>query len=120
MKTKDDETPSGSEENSCWVENPQAQLLRVEVHDGEFYLFPYAWLVWVQFKPIEKADNLVIVFSSHKVNIVGKSLRALGLAVQKMKIECIRATPPGKDASLRQQAASIEKIQIEATSPANG
>lgn len=101
MKTKDDETQSASEENSCWIENPQAQVLRVEMNEGEFYLFPYSWLVWVHFKPVKKADNLVIVFNTHKVAITGKSLCELGLVIQKMRVECVRATPVGKGASIR-------------------
>ena len=49
MKTRGTEARSESEEIRYWGENPQAQMLRVELRDGSFHLCPYAWLAWVRF-----------------------------------------------------------------------
>ena len=49
MKSRGMEPKSESNEVQCWGENPNAQMLRVELRDGTLLLRPYAWLEGVQF-----------------------------------------------------------------------
>ncbi len=63
MKSRGVETKSESNEVQCWGENPNAQMLRVELRDGSLNLYQYAWLERVQFLPAEETDSMTLFFN---------------------------------------------------------
>jgi len=78
---------------ASWSKDPQAQLLRVELADGRFFLFPYGNLSVVKFDRHNADDLLNLRFASHEVQISGKHLRELGLAFQKLAVEWVKEMP---------------------------
>jgi hypothetical protein len=119
MKITGVEPKSESNEVQCWGENPNAQMLRVELRDGSLHCYPYGWLERVQFSPEEKADSVMLFFNRQKVRIAGNKLRELALTFQRMAVEWVKECPE-RFASIRgADTAFIEDIQIleETTSP---
>jgi hypothetical protein len=90
MKIRGVEPKSESNEVQCWGENPNAQMLRVELRDGSVNLYPYAWLERVQFLPAEEADTMTLFFNRQSVRITGKKLRELVSALQRMAVEWVK------------------------------
>lgn len=113
MKIKSSEAKSESDEPRCWIENPQTQILRMELSDGSFHLSPYAWLVWVQFSPNDETDALTLIFNVHTVSIVGNNLRELALAFQRMCVESVKVSPPRRKPSKSNEMPFIQSIHIE-------
>jgi hypothetical protein len=117
MKIRGVEPKSESNEIQCWGENPNAQMLRVELCDGSLNLYQYAWLERVQFLPAEEADSLTLFFNRQCVRITGKKLRELVSALQRMAVEWVKERSEQFSSIGSSDAAWVEKIQIvEATS----
>jgi hypothetical protein len=117
MKTRGVEPKSESNEVQCWGENPNAQMLRVELRDGSVNLYQYAWLERVQFLPAEEADSLTLFFNRQCVRITGKKLRELVSVLQRMAVEWVKEQPKHFDCIGDSDGAWVESIQIvEATS----
>src|SRR5580704_9746700 len=93
MKIRGVEPKSESNEVQCWGENPNAQMLRVELRDGSLNLYQYAWLERVQFLPAEEGDSVTLVFNRHSVRINGKKLREIVLVFQRMGVEWVKERP---------------------------
>jgi hypothetical protein len=93
MKIRGVEPKSESNEVQCWGENPNAQMLRVELRDGSLHLWPYAWLERVQFLPAEQADSLTLIFNGQSILITGRKLRELVPAFQRMAVEWVKEQP---------------------------
>lgn len=93
MKTRGVEPKSESNEVQCWGENPNAQMLRVELRDGSLHLCPYAWLERVQYLPVEQADSVTLIFNGQSIRITGRKLRELVLAFQRMAVEWVKEQP---------------------------
>jgi len=117
MKIRGVEPKSESNEVQCWGENPNAQMLRVELRDGSVNLYQYAWLERVQFLPAEEADSLTLFFNRQCVRITGKKLRELVSVLQRMAVEWVKEQPKHFDCIGDSDGAWVESIQIvEATS----
>jgi len=97
MKTNrtDDRSPdkTTSRQHICWNKDLQAQSLRVELANGSFFLFPYTHLAMVKFEQNGDDDLLHLRFVNHEVQIIGKRLRELGLAFQKLGVEWLKPVP---------------------------
>src|ERR1700722_20994187 len=93
MKTRGVEPNSESNEVQCWGENPNGQMLRVELRNGSVNLYQYAWLERVQFLPAEEADSMTLFFNRQSVRITGKKLRELVSAFQRIAVEWVKEQP---------------------------
>lgn len=82
-----------SENYLSWNKGTQAEVLRVELADGSFWLFPYGQLGAVKFERNGGDDLLNVRFTRHEVQITGKHLRPLGLAFQKLGVDWVRELP---------------------------
>ena len=90
MKSRGVEPKSESNEVQCWGENPNGQMLRVELRDGSAQCYQYAWLERVQFLPAEEADSITLFFNRQSVRITGKKLQELVMAFQRMAVDWVR------------------------------
>ena len=112
MKIRGVEPKSESNEIQCWGENPNAQMLRVELRDGSLNLYPYAWLERVQFSPTEEADSVTLFFNRQSVCITGKKLRELVTSLQRMAIEWVKERSERFNSIGSIDGAWVERIQI--------
>ena len=77
----------------CWNKDYQAQALRVELADGNLYVFPYRRLAFVRFESGNDHDELHVVLDTHQIHITGKHLREVALALQKSAVDWARELP---------------------------
>ena len=77
----------------CWNKDYQAQGLRVELADGNLYVFPYRRLAFVRFESGNDHDTLRVVLDTHEIHITGKHLRQVALAFQKSAVDWVRELP---------------------------
>ena len=116
MKSRGVEPKSESNEIQCWGENPNAQMLRIELRDGSLNLYQYAWLERVQFLPAEAGDSLTLFFNRQSVCITGKKLQELVMAFQRMAVDWVREQGEHFNSVGTSDGAWVEGIQIsEAT-----
>jgi hypothetical protein len=112
MKIRGQEPKSESNEIQCWGENPNAQMLRLELRDGSLNLYPYTWLERVQFSPAEEADNITLFFNRQSVCITGKKLQELISAFQRMGVEWVKEKSEHFNSIGSSDGAWVEGIQI--------
>ena len=77
----------------CWNKDYQAQALRVELPDGNLYVFPYRRLAFVRFESGNDYDTLLVVLDTYQIRITGKHLREVALALQKSAVDWVRELP---------------------------
>ena len=77
----------------CWNKDYQAQALRVELADGNLYVFPYRRLAFVRFESRDNHDTLYVVLDTHRIHITGKHLREVAFALQKSAVDWVRELP---------------------------
>ncbi|MEO8350232.1 MAG: hypothetical protein ABI680_00785 [Chthoniobacteraceae bacterium] len=87
------ETPSVQPAPTCWQREAPSACLRVETPAGELHLFPYGQLVTVALAHAEHCETVRIVLANHEVEITGRNLRDLVLALQDFAVKWIRVTP---------------------------
>jgi hypothetical protein len=77
----------------CWQREASCGCLRIEISDSEVHLFPYQHLVTASLIHAEDIETLRVTFSSHDVEIAGRNLHALLLALQDFAVKWARAMP---------------------------
>ena len=77
----------------CWNKDYQAQALRVELADGNLYVFPYRRVAFVRFESGNGHDALHVVLDTHEIQITGKHLREVAVAFQKFAVDWLRELP---------------------------
>jgi len=119
MKSRLDQSEAETECSHCWGTNSQIPMLRVELRDGSFHLFPYGLLLSAQFSPAKEKDSLTLAFDAYSVRIVGTRLKKLGLALQQLSVEWIRETTGNAALTDSATAARIERIHVTQEKSAN-
>jgi hypothetical protein len=82
-----------SEAPACWHREAPCACLRVETSARESRLFPYQHLIVASLSPNERGEMLRLKFSFNDVEIEGRNLRALLLALQDFAVKWVRVTP---------------------------
>jgi len=65
----------------------------VEISKTESHLFPYQQLITASLAHENTEDVLRLAFSSHDVEITGRNLRELLVALQEFAVKWLRAVP---------------------------
>ena len=116
--TQNEARPPDSADNEkkqlvCWNKDAQAQSLRVELSGDRFFVFPYTHLTFAKMEREEDREVLAVSFTTHDLRIVGRNLRELGIALQKLAVDWIKAAP-GRYAPLTsKEAVFIESIEVK-------
>ena len=96
----------------CWNKDAQAQCLRVELSDDRTFIFPYAHLTFASIEREDGRDVLTASFTTHDVRIIGKNLRELGIALQRLAVDWINAAPARYAILASSEAVFIESIAV--------
>ena len=96
----------------CWNETGQAQALRVELNDGSFFVFPYAHWMFAKLERSADQELLTVSFATHDLQITGRRLRDLGIALQKFSVDWIKENPERYADFAFKDGAWIEAIEI--------
>jgi hypothetical protein len=67
--------------------------MRIETSSRDSHLFPYQHFVTASLSQSDQAETLRLTFSLHDVEIEGRNLRGLLLAIQDFAVKWIRAIP---------------------------
>jgi len=108
------ENPSVPTAPTCWQREAPAACIRVEIPEGEVHLFPYGQLVTACLARTEEGETVRITFASHEVEIIGRNLRDLLLALQDFAVKWIRATPQRYQSLVDGEGGIVSKIAVKA------
>ena len=78
---------------TCWLRENSCSCLRLEISGTEAHFFPYQQLVTASLVEQDAGDVLRLKFSDDDVEITGRNLRELHLALQEFAVKWIRAMP---------------------------
>jgi hypothetical protein len=87
--------------------------LRVETSPRESHLFPYQHLVTASLSQSDQAETLRLTFSLHDVEIEGRNLRALLLAIQDFAVKWIRVMPQRYHQLENDENGVVSQIRIQ-------
>lgn len=96
----------------CWNEDPQTQALRIELNNGDFFVFPVSHFLSAEFTQAEKGEVLKLLFTTHSVTISGQHLREVALALQKLAVEWIKEIVPHYAKLAEPNAAVVLSIKV--------
>jgi hypothetical protein len=97
---------------TCWQREASCASLRVETSGSESQLFPYQHFITAKLNQNEQPETLRLSFSSHDVEIAGRNLRPLLIALQDFAVKWIRAVPARYQQLEADDAGIISRIRI--------
>ena len=103
---------SGKKQPVCWNKDPHVQCLRVEVGDGRFIIFPYVHFAFAALEREGGDDVLTASFTTHDLRIVGKHLRELGIALQMLAVDWVKAAPARYAALTSKDSVFIQSLEV--------
>lgn len=87
--------------------------MRIETSPRESHLFPYQHFVTASLNETDDSETLRLAFSSHDVEIRGRNLRPLLLALQDFAVKWVRAIPERYHRLATDKSGVIASIRIE-------
>jgi hypothetical protein len=98
---------------ACWQREAPCPCLRIETSPTESHVFPYQHLVTASLTSTEQPETLRLLFSSHDVELQGRNLRTLLLALQDFAVKWLRTMPERYEGLETDDGGVITGIQIE-------
>src|SRR6266487_6787648 len=98
---------------ACWQREAPCPCLRIETSPNESHVFPYQHLVTASLTSAEQTETLRLSFSSHDVELRGRNLRTLLLALQDFAVKWLRTMPERYEDLETGDGGVITGIQIE-------
>jgi len=90
IRRAQDESQCG---HQCWNREAQTQALRVELTNGSSFVFPYARLAFVRADRASGQEVLRVSIDTHEIQIIGRNLHEVELALQRFAVEWVRELP---------------------------
>ena len=97
---------------TCWQREAPCACLRIETSPNESHVFPYQHLITASLTSAEQIETLRLLFSSHDVELQGRNLRSLLLALQDFAVKWIRAMPERYQALESAENGVVSGIRI--------
>ena len=98
---------------ACWQREAPCPCVRIETSSGELHLFPYQHLVTASLTSAGQIETLRLLFSSHDVELQGRNLRTLLLALQDFAVKWLRTVPERYQDIEIGDGGVITRIRIE-------
>lgn len=98
---------------TCWQREAPCACLRIETSPRESHLFPYQHLVTASLHQSDETETLRLTFSLHDVEIKGRNLRTLLLALQDLSVKWIRAMPERYHALESGENGVVSSIRLQ-------
>jgi len=98
---------------ACWQREAPCPCLRIETSPNESHVFPYQHLVIASLTSAGQIETLRLLFSSHAVELQGRNLRTLLLALQDFAVKWLRTMPERYEGLETGDGGVITRIQIE-------
>src|SRR6266496_1618694 len=78
---------------ACWQSEAPCQCLRIDTSPNEAHVFPYYHLFTASLTSAGQIETLRLLFASHAVELQGRNLRTLLLALQDFAVKWLRTIP---------------------------
>lgn len=101
---------------TCWQREAPSACVRIEISAQSAHLFPYQHLVTAFLDVRGESETLRLSFSSHDVEITGRNLRPLLLAIQDFAVKWLRAIPRRYEQLAAGDDGLITSIKVEEVS----
>ena len=100
---------------ACWQREAPCPCVRIETSPNESHVFPYQHLVTASLTSAEQTETLRLSFSSHDVELQGRNLRTLLLALQDFAVKWLRTVPERYEGLETGDSGVITGIKVEET-----
>jgi hypothetical protein len=100
---------------ACWQREAPCPCVRIETSPQSSHVFPYQHFVCASLDHVDEVEQLQLRFSSHDVELRGRNLRNLLLALQDFAVKWIRVMPLRYQELEPGDAGIITDIQIGET-----
>ncbi len=100
----------------CYLLDPQAHSVRIQVSPGLSLLLPYEQLAFAEFAAGESEEALTMHFDTHEVTLRGTSLRRLEAALQRRELANVAPTAVQFRGGVKDGQPSITGIEVRASS----
>jgi hypothetical protein len=97
---------------ACWQREAPCPCLRVETSSSESHIFPYQHLITASLARAGETETLRLSFSLHDVELQGRNLRTLLLALQDFAVKWVRPMPERYQGLEAGDSGVITGIQI--------
>jgi hypothetical protein len=98
---------------ACWQREAPCACLRIETSARGMHVLPYAHLISVSLISTDDSETLRLTFSAHDVEIIGRNLRALLLALQDFAVKWIRVMPERYQALEPGENGVVSSIRLQ-------
>ncbi len=112
MKSEQNRRSTASAPTS-WQREAPCACVRIETSPQATHLFPYQHLVSAFLSGGNGTETLRLSFSSHDVEIAGRNLRPLLLALQDFAVKWLRAVPQRYEQLAAGEDGVITSIKVE-------
>ena|ERR1700737_3560649 len=102
---------------ACWQREAPCACLRIETSSRDSHLFPYQHFVTASLSQSDQAETLRLTFSLHDVEIEGRNLRGLLLAIQDFAVKWVRVMPERYHQLEAGDSGVISRIHIQEANP---
>jgi len=97
---------------TCWQREAPSVCLRLEPAGGELHIFPFQHLVTASLVRSDEGETLRLVLSNHEIEIAGRNLRELLVALQDFAVKWVRTAPEKYQMLAAGDAAMVSSIRI--------
>jgi hypothetical protein len=97
---------------TCWQREAPSACLRLEPAGGELHIFPFQHFVTASLVRSGDCETLRLVLSNHEIEISGRNLRELLVALQDFAVKWIRTAPERYQTLAAGDAAMVSSIRI--------
>ena len=97
----------------CWVNDPNAEALRIEVSPGRSLLLPHHQFMFAELTGDGDDQNLKLVFATHEVLIRGRHLQRIEAGMQRMDLSQVTKLPSYQRSLITEGQLVVLEITIK-------
>jgi hypothetical protein len=103
--------------SECYITDPQARCLRIEIPKGRIYLLPLDQFAFAEFDPDGKEQLLHLSFATHEIMVRGHALRRIETALHRLELSFITILPAKYHALVPDGQPKIRDIVVTEIKP---
>ena len=97
----------------CWVNDPNAEALRIEVSPGRSLLLPHDQFMFARLTGEGDEQNLKLVFAVHEVLIRGRNLQRIETGMQRMNLSLVTKLPSHQRSLIEEGQPVVLEITVK-------
>lgn len=97
----------------CWHRERDRSCLRIELHSGEAFIFPYQQFLGAYHLRSSNPETLKISFSTHVVTLSGRGLSEIATALEQLAVAWIKPIDRRYQIVPNGKAALVTGIEVK-------